>query len=81
MAIKQVEFSGVTRVVALNLYVNFLGQRSFPLSEEAFFAKLDAVAFLINAFDCADYVRTFFAAKIAPRGGLPSRCVCAHAHD
>jgi hypothetical protein len=75
MAIKQVEFSGVTRIVALNLYCAHLGQRSFPLSEDAFFAKLDAVAYLVNAFDCADFVRAFFAQKIAPRNGLPSRRV------
>ena len=74
MAIKQVDIPGVTRFVALNLYCSFLGQRSFPLSEDAFFAKLDAVAFMVNAFDCAEYTREFFRAKVAPRAGLPSRC-------
>jgi hypothetical protein len=33
MAIKQVSFPGLQRVVALNLYSGQLGQRSFPFSE------------------------------------------------
>ncbi len=36
--------------------------------------KLDAVAFLVNAFNCAEFVRAFFKEKIYPRAGLPSRC-------
>jgi hypothetical protein len=73
MAIKEVSFPGLQRVVALNLYTGQLGQRSFPLNEEQYLAKLDAVAFMINSFLCAEYVRDFFKAKIAPRAGLPSR--------
>ena len=73
MAIKEVSFPGLQRVVALNLYTGTLGQRSFPLNEEQYLAKLDAVAFMINSFLCAEYVRTFFRAPVAPRAGLPSR--------
>ena len=36
-------------------------------------AKLDAVAYLINAFACAEFVRAFFRERIYPRAGLPSR--------
>lgn len=73
MAIKQVAFPGLQRVVALNLYSGQLGQRSFPFTEEEYLAKLDAVSFLVNSFRCAEFVRAFFKQPVAPRAGLPSR--------
>lgn len=73
MAIKQVSFPGLQRVVALNLYSGQLGQRSFPFTEEEYLAKLDAVAYLVNSFMCAEFVRAFFKQPVAPRAGLPSR--------
>lgn len=44
MAIKTVSFTGITRIVALNLYCAHLGQRSFPYTDEEYIAKLDAVS-------------------------------------
>ncbi len=73
MAIKQVSFPGLQRVVALNLYTGTLGQRSFPFTEEEYLAKLDAVSYLVNSFQCAEFVRAFFKTPVAPRAGLPSR--------
>ena len=74
MAIKQVDVSSgnIDRFVSLNLYAGFLGQRSFPYSEEVFIEKLDSVALMLSAWGQADYVRAWFATPPTPRGGLPS---------
>lgn len=61
------------RFVALNLYAQTLGQKSFPYTEEVYIEKLDAVALMLSAWQQADYVRTWFRQPAAPRGGLPSR--------
>ena len=61
------------RWVALNLYVGHVGQRSFPMTEEEYVAKLDSVAFMLSSWRQAAFVRSFFAEPPIPRRGLPSR--------
>ena len=75
MSIKHVTMNkGKTRRwVALNIYVGYLGQRTFPYNEEEYIEKLDSIATMLNAWDQVDYVSDFFAEPPIPRRGLPSR--------
>jgi len=75
MSIKHVTMNkGKTRRwVALNLYVGYVGQRTFPYNEEEYIEKLDSIAMMLNAWDQVEYTRAFFAEPPIPRRGLPSR--------
>eukprot|EP00747_Dinoflagellata_sp_TGD_P187189 gnl/TRDRNA2_/TRDRNA2_44721_c0_seq1.p1 gnl/TRDRNA2_/TRDRNA2_44721_c0~~gnl/TRDRNA2_/TRDRNA2_44721_c0_seq1.p1 ORF type:complete len:307 (+),score=50.06 gnl/TRDRNA2_/TRDRNA2_44721_c0_seq1:23-922(+) len=58
--------------VAFNLYGAYLGQRTFPYTEEQYLQKLTNIVILLNDVDQAWYVKKFLLSPIAPRNGLPS---------
>lgn len=75
MSIKHVTMNkgSMRRWVSLNLYVGYVGQRTFPYSQDEYIDKLDSIATMLNAWNQVDYVREFFAEPPIPRRGLPSR--------
>jgi hypothetical protein len=82
---KQYDVSFVRRdipgktIVAFNIYHAYLGQRSFPMTEQDYQDKLDGVAMYLQAWGQANKVVSFLKEPIAPRRGLPSRPVIGNA--
>jgi hypothetical protein len=59
--------------VSLNVMWVHLGQRSFPMSEEAYLDKVDGICLLLNAWNKQSQVRTFFREKPQTKHGMPPR--------
>ena len=66
-------------IVSLLIYHAFLGQRSFPMTEEEYLDKMDGVAIYLEAWGQAETVIAFLKSPIAPRRGLPSRPIVGNA--
>lgn len=66
-------------IVSLLIYHAFLGQRSFPMTEEEYVDKLDGVALYLEAWGQAETVIAFLKSPVAPRRGLPSRPIVGNA--
>lgn len=66
-------------LVSLNIYHAYLGQRSFPMTEESWLEKLDGIALYLEAWNQADAVISFLKEPVAPRRGLPSRPIVGNA--
>ena len=66
-------------LVCLNVYHAYLGQKSFPMSEEDFKEKMEGVALALNLWDQADTVVAFLKAPVRSSRGLPSRPIVGNA--
>lgn len=66
-------------IVSLLIYHAFLGQRSFPMTEEEYLDKMDGVALYLEAWGQAETVIAFLKSPVAPRRGLPSRPIVGNA--
>jgi hypothetical protein len=58
--------------VGFNIYGPWLGQRSFPYTEEQYLQKLESITSLLNDLDQAWYVKNFLLSPKKPRNMLPS---------
>ena len=66
-------------LVSLNVYHAYLGQKSFPMTEEDFKEKMDGVALALNLWDQAETVVAFLKAPVRSSRGLPSRPIVGNA--
>jgi hypothetical protein len=66
-------------LVSLNIYHAYVGQKSFPMTEEDFNEKMDGVALALNLWDQADTVVAFLKAPVRSSRGLPSRPIVGNA--
>lgn len=66
-------------LVSLNIYHAYLGQKSFPMSEEDFKEKMDGVALSLIMWDQVDTVVAFLKSPIRSQRGLPSRPIVGNA--
>lgn len=66
-------------IVSLNIYHAYLGQKSFPMTQEEFEDKLEGVAFYLEVWGQVDRVVGFLQEPITPRRGLPSRPIVGNA--
>lgn len=66
-------------LVCLNIYHAHIGQRSFPMTPEAYAEKLDGVVLYLEAWGMTGRVVAFLKEPVAPRRGLPSRPIVGNA--
>jgi hypothetical protein len=66
-------------LVSLNVYHAYLGQKSFPMSEEDFKEKMDGVALALSMWDQVDTVVGFLKSPVRSSRGLPSRPIVGNA--
>lgn len=66
-------------LVSLNIYHAYLGQKSFPMSEEDFKEKMDGVALSLIMWDQVDTVVGFLKSPVRSQRGLPSRPIVGNA--
>jgi hypothetical protein len=66
-------------LVSLNIYHAYVGQKSFPMTEEDFKEKMDGVALALNLWDQAETVVAFLKAPVRSSRGLPSRPIVGNA--
>lgn len=66
-------------LVSLNIYHAYLGQKSFPMSEDDFKEKMDGVALSLIMWDQVDTVVGFLKSPIRSQRGLPSRPIVGNA--
>eukprot|EP00746_Dinoflagellata_sp_MGD_P016950 gnl/MRDRNA2_/MRDRNA2_138600_c0_seq1.p1 gnl/MRDRNA2_/MRDRNA2_138600_c0~~gnl/MRDRNA2_/MRDRNA2_138600_c0_seq1.p1 ORF type:complete len:364 (+),score=41.93 gnl/MRDRNA2_/MRDRNA2_138600_c0_seq1:50-1141(+) len=61
-----------TGQVAFNIYAPYLGQASFPYTEEQYLQKLESILALLNDLEQTWYIKEFLMSPLKPRTGLPS---------
>eukprot|EP00798_Chlamydomonas_sp_ICE-L_P002224 gene2224-33786_t len=61
--------------VLLNVMWGYLEARSFRMTEEQYMEKLDSIAYLLNAVDQADSVRSQLSGPARSSNGMPARPV------
>ena len=66
-------------LVSLNIYHAYLGQKSFPMSEEDFKEKMDGVALSLLMWDQVETVVAFLKSPVRSQRGLPSRPIVGNA--
>ena len=59
--------------VSLNIMWVHLDQRSFPMTEEEYYDKMDGICMLLNAWGKQGDVRAFLKQKATSKRGMPKR--------
>jgi hypothetical protein len=61
-----------TGQVAFNIYAPYLGQASFPYTEQQYLQKLGGILALLSDLEQTWYIKEFLMSPLKPRAGLPS---------